>query len=207
MNEAGNFYEAGRNQAEMISSALLFAAADGETEGRERAEQSEGGAGGFVGASGGDLCAGASGSCFGGARIAAALRVAVSVPGDFDLESLLERRHARVEFVPDFDILAVAEQRAVGLRTRGLAAAFELGFTIDEALVLAIDLALHVDVGVTRARARRVALRLTIGARRGHFTLRVALAVARRLAGRTATIGIRGACASSVAASRTVGFA
>lgn len=186
---------------------MVFATADREPECSKCAEKSKCGAGRFVGAANGNLSARAPGTCFRGTGTIAALRVAISVPGDFDLESVFQRRYAGIEFVADIDILTIAKQRPIGSLTSCLAAALEVGFACREALVLTIELALHVDVGITRPVTGRFALGIAICAGWRHLAACVAFTVTRRLALRTATIGIGCSSTSRIAVSRTAGFA
>lgn len=143
---------------------------------------------------------------FGGAASFAALRIAVRITFDGDLEKALQIGHALVEFIADVDVLSVAEKSAVGLGTRRFAAALEVGFARGEALGLAIHLAFHVGLSVARTRAARVAFGRTIGVRRSGFALGIAAAGARRFAGRTAA-AIDGGIALPVTRCATIGFA
>lgn len=201
------FFEVSRNQAEMRSRTLVLATADGKTERGERAEKSESGGGRFVSAAHSNLSAGATCTSLGGAGTIAALRVAVGITGDFDLERFLQCRNASIEFVPDLDILTIAEQRPIGPATSRLTTTLKIGFAHREALVLAIELALHVGISVARTGARRLALRVAIGTRRRGLTARVTFAITSRLALRTAPIGIGGTGTSCVAISRAARFA
>src|SRR5690606_30745085 len=69
--------------------------------------------------------------------LAAAPRVAV----DLDVVQGLERGDALLEAAAVIDVLAVAEQRAVGLGAAGLAPTLQIDLALDEAVGLAIDLA------------------------------------------------------------------
>lgn len=196
-----------RNEAVVRSRTLVLATADGNTERGERAEKSESRRGRFVSAAHSNLSTGAPCTSLGGAGTIAALGVAVGITSDFDLESVLQCRDASIEFVPDLDILTVAEQRPVGPGTSRLTTTLKVAFAHREALVLAIKLALHIGISVARTGARRLALRVAIGARRRHLAARVTFAITSRLALRTAPIGIGRTGTSCVAIARTARFA
>jgi hypothetical protein len=184
----------GRNRA-MDSDAFVLAAADGKTECSEGAENAEGAAGRINAACTGALSAGETGFSFGRAAATAALCITRGVTFDFDLEKALQISNAFVELIPDVHVLTVAKQGAVRLAACRCASTLQIRFARDEALGLAIDLAVHVRVGVARTIAAGIAFRLAIGARRRCFAASFALTCTRGVTGCFAT-GVGGAGAT-----------
>lgn len=179
---------AGRNRV-MASGAFVLAAADGKPECSERAENAEGAAGRINAASAGALSARETSFSFRRAAAIAALCIARGVSFDFDLEKALQIGNALVELISDVHVLTIAEQGAVRLAACGGASTLHIRFARDEALGLAIDLAVHVRVGVARTTAAGIAFRLAIGTWRCRFAASFAL---------TCTCGVTGCFATGV---------
>ena len=182
---------------------MILAAADREAEGRESSEDRNGAARGI--AANGRLRARNASVSFGRAGAFAALRIAVGITGDFDLEKALEVGNALVELLADVDVLAVAEKRAVGLGARGFTTTLEVGFALHETIGLAADLAIHIGLCVARTRTTRLALGLAIRRGRSGFALGVAFAGARGFAGAMTTSAVGRAVTRGITRSAAFG--
>lgn len=177
------------------SRPIVFAAAEGQSESGDCAEHTQRVR--RFSSTRAALCTRESCFAFGGTGIAAALRVALRVSGDFDLEELLQVGHALIEFVADVDILAITEQRTIRLGASSRASTGEHG--------LAIDLAAHIDVGFARPRTGSFAFCGAIGAGRRRRTLCIALGTARRFASRAARVRVPRAGTRRAAACIAIG--
>src|SRR5690606_36114789 len=122
-----------------------------------------------------------------------------------DVELLLERRDAFLQVVAVIDVLAVAEERAFGAFTTGLATALQVDLALGEAVGLAIDLAIDVRPGLARPFARGLAAGLARGRGGRPFAARVAAARTGRFAGRSTFAVAR--AAGGIAARRAIGRA